>query len=53
MPRQRKTSSKTRRRHSAEFKAEALALADRIGVIDAAEQLKLQSSRFVLLALSG
>lgn len=45
MPRQRNTSSKSRRRHSEDFKAEALALASRVGVSEAASQLKLQSSQ--------
>ncbi|MCH9674538.1 MAG: transposase [Gammaproteobacteria bacterium] len=45
MGRQKNTVSGARRRHSDEFKAEALALADRVGVHEAAEQLKLQSSQ--------
>ena len=38
-------SKKTRRRYSAEFKSEALALAEKVGVSEAAEQLKLQTSQ--------
>lgn len=46
MSRQKKTQSKkARRKHSPEFKSEALALADRVGVTEAARQLKLQPSQ--------
>lgn len=46
MARQKKKPSvSTRRKHAPEFKTEALALADRIGVTEAAAQLKLQSSQ--------
>ena len=38
-------SKKTRRRYSAEFKSEALALAEKVGVSEAAEQLNLQTSQ--------
>jgi transposase len=41
----KKQSTKTRRKHPPEFKSEALALADRVGVSEAARQLKLQSSQ--------
>jgi transposase len=36
---------KTRNRYSPEFKAEALALADRIGATAAARELELQTSQ--------
>ena len=45
MPRQRQTTKQVRRRHTQEFKAEALALAAQVGVSEAASQLKLQSSQ--------
>lgn len=45
MTRQSKTTKHTRRRYSSEFKAEALALAAKVGVSEAAEQLKLQTSQ--------
>lgn len=45
MPRQTKTVKQTRRRHTLEFKVEALALAGQVGVREAANQLQLQSSQ--------
>ena len=45
MARAVKTSTGNRRRYSAEFKAEALALAERIGVGNAAKQLGLHESQ--------
>lgn len=45
MARQSKTKKHTRRRYSAEFKAEALALAAKVGVNEAAAQLELTSSQ--------
>jgi transposase len=45
MPRPRNTTSTSRRRHSDEFKSEALALSDKVGVSEAAHQLKLQPSQ--------
>lgn len=38
-------SKKARQRYSHEFKTEALALADKVGVSEAASQLKLQTSQ--------
>jgi len=40
-----KTTKRTRRRYSPEFKREALALAEKVGVPEAAAQLSLQSSQ--------
>ena len=45
MARAVRTSTGNRRRYSAEFKAEALALAERIGVGNAAKQLELHESQ--------
>jgi transposase len=45
MARQSKRSRKPRRRFAEEFKSEALALADKVGVSEAAEQLKVQPSQ--------
>ena len=45
MARQSKNSKKPRRRFSEEFKSEALALEDKVGVTEAADQLKLQTGR--------
>jgi len=45
MVRQTKASKRSRRRYSAEFKSEALALAQKVGVAEAAAQLKLQTSQ--------
>lgn len=45
MPRQHKAAKQTRRRHTPEFKVEALALAAQVGVGEAANQLQLQSSQ--------
>jgi transposase-like protein len=45
MPRQSETGRLTRRRYSDEFKSEALALADSVGVSEAAAQLQLQTSQ--------
>ena len=45
MPRQRNTVKAARRRHSEEFKTEAVLLADKVGVAEAASQLKVQSSQ--------
>ena len=45
MARQSKNSKKPRRRFAKEFKSEALALADKVGVSEAAEQLSVQSSQ--------
>ncbi|MFZ5587432.1 MAG: transposase, partial [Thermodesulfobacteriota bacterium] len=45
MSKQRKGQSVPRRRHSAEFKVEALGLADRVGVASAATQLGLHESQ--------
>lgn len=45
MPRQSRSEKSTRRRHSQEFKSEALALAENIGVGEAAAQLQLQPSQ--------
>lgn len=47
MSKQRKKTpvSKSRRKHPPEFKAEALALAEKVGVSEAASQLKLQTSQ--------
>lgn len=51
MTKQTKAAEKaTRRRHSQEYKNEALALAERVGVAAAAKQLGLHESQFVLLA---
>jgi transposase-like protein len=44
MARSKKTSKGLRRRHTPEFKREALALAEKIGVSEAAARLKLQNS---------
>ncbi len=41
----KKQSTNARRNHGLEFKSEALALANRVGVAEAARQLKLQSSQ--------
>ena len=40
-----RTGKGTRRQYSAEFKQEALALAEKVGVAEAATQLQLQSSQ--------
>ena len=40
-----KASKVTRRRHSEEYKAEALALSDQVGVAEAARQLGLHESQ--------
>jgi transposase len=45
MARQSKTPKKSRRQYSTEFKTEALALAEKVGVSEAAAQLKLQTSQ--------
>jgi transposase len=45
MPRQSRSEKLTRRRYSDEFKSEALALAESVGVSEAAAQLQLQSSQ--------
>jgi transposase len=45
MLRQSKTEKLTRRRYSDEFKSEALALAQSVGVSEAAAQLQLQTSQ--------
>ena len=45
MARQSKSTQNTRRRYSSEFKTEALALAAKVGVSEAAAQLELQSSQ--------
>ena len=46
MSRQKKKQcGKARRKHAPEFKSETLALADRVGVTEAARQLKLQASQ--------
>ena len=45
MARTSKSTKRSRRRYSAEFKAEALALAEKVGVSEAAAQLKLQPSQ--------
>ena len=45
MSRTKKTATQPRRRHAPEFKVEALALADQIGTVDAAGQLKLEPSQ--------
>ena len=45
MSRNRKSSPRARRRYSDEFKAEALALAERVGVSEAAGQLEIQTSQ--------
>ena len=45
MPRQLGSEKSSRRRHSEEFKSEALALAKSIGVSEAAAQLQLQPSQ--------
>lgn len=45
MARKAKTSKGSRRQYSAEFKSEALALARKVGVSEAAAQLKLQPSQ--------
>jgi len=39
------TIKKTRKTHTAEFKAEALTLAERVGVAEAARQLKIYESQ--------
>ena len=39
------TTQKTRKTHTAEFKAEALKLAERVGVAEAARQLKIYESQ--------
>ncbi len=39
------TIKKTRKTHTAEFKAEALKLAERVGVAEAARQLKIYESQ--------
>ena len=46
MARASKTSNGSRRRHSEEFKAEALALADRIGASAAGKELGIHDSQF-------
>ena len=45
MGRQSKSSQKPRRRFAKEFKSEALALAQKVGVSEAAEQLNVQASQ--------
>ena len=45
MAKRTKASKGTRRRYSVEFKREALALADKVGVAEAATQLKLTTSQ--------
>lgn len=45
MARQTKTRKQTRRRYTAEFKVEALALAAKVGVSEAAAQLELKTSQ--------
>lgn len=45
MPRQTRSEKATRRRHTEEFKSEALALAETVGVSEAAARLKLQPSQ--------
>lgn len=45
MVRRSKTEKSSRRRYSAEFKAEALALAAKVGVSEAAAQLGVQTSQ--------
>ena len=45
MARKTKTVKQTRRRYSPEFKTEALALAEKVGVAEAAAQLDLQTSQ--------
>lgn len=39
------TTKKTRKTHTAKFKAEALKLAERVGVAEAARQLKIHESQ--------
>jgi len=45
MARQSKTVKKMRRRYSEEFRGEALMLASKVGVAEAAAQLELQTSQ--------
>jgi transposase len=45
MTRSRKTGKATRKRYSPEFKSEALALAERVGIGGAAKQLGLHESQ--------
>jgi len=45
MARRSKTVKKTRRRYSDEFRSEALMLASKVGVAEAAAQLELQASQ--------
>ena len=45
MARQSRNSKKPRRRFAKEFKSEALALADKVGVSEASEQLTVQPSQ--------
>ena len=45
MARQSRNSKKPRRRFAKEFKSEALALADKVGVSEASEQLTVQRSQ--------
>ncbi len=45
MARQSKSTKQALKRYAAEFKEEALALAKKVGVAEAAAQLKLQSSQ--------
>ncbi len=45
MPKQSRSGKATRRRHSQEYKSEALALAEKVGVAEAAVQLQLQPSQ--------
>lgn len=45
MPRRNKATKTTRRRHTPEFKTEALALAEQVGVNEAASQLGVQASQ--------
>ena len=45
MGRQSKSSQKPRRRFAKEFKSEALALAEKVGVSEAAEQLNVRPSQ--------
>ena len=45
MAKQSKSSQKPRRRFAKEFKSEALALAEKVGVSEAAEQLNVQPSQ--------
>ena len=53
MARQSRNSKKPRRRFAKEFKSEALALADKVGVSEASEQLTVQPSQLYAWRAKG